>query len=99
MRGSLPGPRQASWLHKAGTVVAPACVGAGEAIRMMSAFSGLRAAAWRNRMVLAVLGILLLVTGVQIGAMRPGHDWGDDFALYIMLGRNIIQGTPYADTG
>ena len=31
--------------------------------------------------------------------IRPGHDWGGDFALYIAHAINISNGTPYADTG
>ncbi|MCX5681551.1 MAG: hypothetical protein NT079_04660 [Candidatus Omnitrophica bacterium] len=29
--------------------------------------------------------------------IRPGHDWGDDFAAYIHHAKNIATGHPYAD--
>jgi len=31
--------------------------------------------------------------------VRPGHVWGDDFAMYIHHAQNIVEGRPYADTG
>jgi 4-amino-4-deoxy-L-arabinose transferase-like glycosyltransferase len=40
-----------------------------------------------------LLGILHLAT------LRPGHDWGDDFSLYVAHARNLAHGLPYADTG
>ena len=30
--------------------------------------------------------------------LREGHDWGDDFALYIAHARNLAEGKPYAAT-
>lgn len=43
--------------------------------------------------IIALVGALYLLT------IRPGHYWGDDFALYILHARNISEGTPYGDTG
>jgi len=31
--------------------------------------------------------------------LRPGHDWGDDFAMYVHHAKNIAQGLPYGQTG
>jgi Dolichyl-phosphate-mannose-protein mannosyltransferase len=31
--------------------------------------------------------------------LRPGHVWGDDFAMYIHHAKNIVEQRPYADTG
>ena len=45
---------------------------------------------------------LLLILGIGIAyalTFRSGHDWGDDFALYIMHARNLAEGLPYAQTG
>ncbi len=47
---------------------------------------------------------LLAVTVLGIAAwhlltIRAGHDWGDDFSLYIHHAKNIVEGQPYADTG
>ena len=46
----------------------------------------------------------LIVLVVAIGAfhaltLREGHDWGDDFAMYIAHAKNLVEGRPYADTG
>ena len=30
--------------------------------------------------------------------MSDGHDWGGDFSMYIMHAKNIVSGTPYAQT-
>lgn len=30
--------------------------------------------------------------------MSNGHDWGGDFSMYIMHAKNIVSGTPYAQT-
>jgi hypothetical protein len=46
--------------------------------------------------------VLLLVLAIglfDLSTVRPGHDWGDDFALYIMQARDIVQGGDYARTG
>lgn len=48
-----------------------------------------RERAWRDGpIVLIVAGIFLLCLVNQ----RPGHDWGDDFALYIRQGASIVDG-------
>ena len=48
--------------------------------------------------------LLLAVTVTGIAAwhlltIRAGHDWGDDFSLYVHHAKNIVEGRPYADTG
>lgn len=50
----------------------------------------------RNFIILLLIAILAIFYSVHI---RPGHDWGDDFALYILHARNIAEGRPYTDTG
>ncbi len=42
----------------------------------------------------AVLLVLLAV--VYAWTMRPGHDWGGDFSVYIAEARNIVSGAPYS---
>lgn len=32
-------------------------------------------------------------------SLRPGHDWGDDFAAYILHAKNIVGGRAYSDIG
>lgn len=44
-------------------------------------------------------GLIGLIGVCYLATIRPGHDWGDDFALYIQHARNIAAGVPYAETG
>lgn len=44
-------------------------------------------------LTLAGIAIFLFVT------LREGHDWGDDFAMYIKHSMNIVEGRAYDDTG
>jgi hypothetical protein len=48
--------------------------------------------------------LLLLAFLIGIGVfyaltLRPGHDWGDDFAQYIHHAKNLVSGIPYDRTG
>jgi hypothetical protein len=48
----------------------------------------------------AILLVLLLITGaVYFSTMRPGHNWGGDFSMYIIHARNLVEGRSYYDTG
>jgi hypothetical protein len=49
--------------------------------------------ALRPLLVIALAGVFLIAT------IRPGHDWGCDFSLYIAHARNLVEGRPYAATG
>ncbi len=44
-------------------------------------------------------GSVLLLGMLHLATLRPGHDWGDDFGLYVAHARNLAEGRPYADTG
>jgi 4-amino-4-deoxy-L-arabinose transferase-like glycosyltransferase len=47
-----------------------------------------------------LIGIAILATGLwHLATIRPGQDWGDDFAMFISHARNLSAGTDYADTG
>jgi hypothetical protein len=46
-------------------------------------------------MILIVLSVGLF----YLGTVREGHDWGDDFSLYISHARNIVEGVEYGRTG
>ena len=49
-----------------------------------------------DRWVLATLvGIFI----VHVITLRPGQPWWDDFALYVLHARNLIEGLPYGETG
>jgi 4-amino-4-deoxy-L-arabinose transferase-like glycosyltransferase len=51
----------------------------------------------RSRFLVA--GLLSVIAVFQLQSVTPGHDWGDDFAMYIAHARNLVQGRPYSDTG
>ncbi len=42
---------------------------------------------------------IALVCGLHLATLRGGHEWGDDFSLYVAHARNLAEGSPYADTG
>src|SRR5579884_448991 len=42
-----------------------------------------------------VLPVLILLAIVSLASMRPGHDWGGDFAVYVMEARNIATHQPF----
>jgi 4-amino-4-deoxy-L-arabinose transferase-like glycosyltransferase len=48
---------------------------------------------------LLVIGSILLLGLLHLATLRPGHEWGDDFSLYLAHARNLAEGRPYADTG
>ena len=57
-----------------------------------------------GRLVLPLSYVVLALIALAVAVLflitlRPGHDWGDDFAMYICHAKNILEGTPYADTG
>lgn len=41
----------------------------------------------------------LLIAVFHLATIREGHDWGDDFSLYIRHAQNIARGEPYGETG
>ena len=47
----------------------------------------------------ALLAIIALMLLIHLVTLRPGHSWHDDFALYVLHARNIVQGIPYENTG
>lgn len=52
-----------------------------------------------TRVLGACLIVVLAVALFQILTIRPGHRWGDDFAMYIHHAENIVHGESYSDTG
>ncbi|MDO9316065.1 MAG: glycosyltransferase family 39 protein [Burkholderiaceae bacterium] len=48
-------------------------------------------------LTLAVLVGAIVV--LHLTQLRPGHDWGDDYAMYLSHALNLLSGKPYADTG
>jgi hypothetical protein len=41
---------------------------------------------------------MIMIAIFYISTIRPGHVWGDDFALYVMHAENIAGGKAYAET-
>jgi hypothetical protein len=41
----------------------------------------------------------LLIGMFYLATIREGHDWGDDFSMYIRHAQNIARGEPYTETG
>jgi 4-amino-4-deoxy-L-arabinose transferase-like glycosyltransferase len=52
-----------------------------------------------SRWTCVAVGAILLAGAWHLATLRPGHDWGDDFALYLGHARNLAEGRPYHDTG
>jgi len=54
-----------------------------------------------HRWVYPVVLLLLLagIAGVHVAVLCPGHNWGDDFAMYVLHARNLVEGRAYGDTG
>jgi hypothetical protein len=51
------------------------------------------------RKALGIAGLIALLGGIHLATLREGHEWGDDFSLYVAHARNIVEGRAYADTG
>jgi hypothetical protein len=47
----------------------------------------------------AMAVITAAIAAFQVVTIRQGHDWGDDFAMYIAHARNLASGAPYAAVG
>ncbi|HEX6133069.1 MAG TPA: glycosyltransferase family 39 protein [Longimicrobiales bacterium] len=48
---------------------------------------------WALLLLLAAVALWYVLT------LRPGHSWNDDFALYVLHARNIVEARAYGDTG
>jgi hypothetical protein len=48
---------------------------------------------------LAVILLAVAVVSTQIATLRPGHEWGDDFAQYIQQALNLAAGRPMVESG
>ncbi|MEK7763133.1 MAG: hypothetical protein AAB433_16285 [Nitrospirota bacterium] len=48
---------------------------------------------------LALALLVCAIVGLHIMFLRPGHDWADDFAMYVSHALNLLSGKPYAETG
>jgi hypothetical protein len=49
---------------------------------------------------LSIVLVVLVIAGTfHFVTIRAGHDWGDDFSMYILHARNLVEGRAYLDTG
>lgn len=53
---------------------------------------------FQRRDVAAAVLITAFAAIAYYATLRPGHDWGGDFSVYIAHARNIVQGRPYLET-
>jgi len=53
----------------------------------------------RKRVTLAAAAVLLIVAAGHLATLRRGHSWAGDFAMYVRLAANLVEGRPVADTG
>ena len=51
-----------------------------------------------KRKALEYLLVVLILSPLLMINIRNSHDWGDDFAGYIMEARNIAEGKPFYET-
>ena len=49
---------------------------------------------WRYKILIAILLVPLFFINV-----KTTHDWGDDFAQYLIQARNIVEGRPQTENG
>ena len=47
----------------------------------------------KRRDILTVAALIILVLFLGAGLLNRGHEWGDDFAAYMMQARAIANGT------
>ena len=45
------------------------------------------------------VGLIFCLAVFYFATLRAGHEWGDDFAMYIRHAQNLVTGRAYADTG
>ena len=64
--------------------------------RLMTVFAGLIRPFGRSS---AAILCALLIGMFYLATIREGHDWGDDFSMYIRHAQNLARGEPYAETG
>ena len=48
---------------------------------------------------LIIIALVLLIGVIHVMALRGGHLWGGDFAMYVLHARNLASCIPYGQTG
>ncbi len=49
--------------------------------------------------ILIIILVIVAIGVFYITTIRAGHNWGDDFAMYIQHAKNMAEGRPYGETG
>jgi hypothetical protein len=52
----------------------------------------------RPHVYLLHLVIIAMIAVFYLSTIRPGHEWGDDFGLYVLHARSIVNGDAYDET-
>lgn len=52
-----------------------------------------------SREAVVLVALVLAIVALQVASLRPGHEWSDDFAMYVAHALNLLSGHPYGDTG
>jgi hypothetical protein len=52
-----------------------------------------------SRETAALVALVLAIVALHVLSLRPGHEWSDDFAMYVAHALNLLAGHPYGDTG
>jgi hypothetical protein len=53
----------------------------------------------KSSRIIIIITIILAVGVFYTATIREGHNWGDDFSMYIHHAKNIVEGVKYDDTG
>lgn len=48
---------------------------------------------------LALALLVGCIVALHAAQLRPGHDWADDYAMYVSHAQNLLSGKPYGNTG
>jgi len=66
---------------------------------MLTSFAAAKNMERRKNSFWSPLVLILLIGMFYLTMLRSGHDWGDDFAMYLQQARNIVEGQPLAQSG
>ena len=51
-----------------------------------------------QRHALVTLALIVIIAAFYVSTIRPGHTWGDDYALYALHAKSLIEGNGYVQT-
>ena len=53
---------------------------------------------FRPHVYLLHLVVIAIIAVFYLSTIRPGHEWRDDFGLYVLHARSIVNGDAYDET-